>query len=199
MLGEDDIDPALLAEVTDQATGVVSAHLLALTQAGLMTMTDDEPARHRFTHSLIRHGIARQAAPSAAELHRHAAAALERTVGTNPAQAARIAEHWRRAGFDTEALHATVRWKRAAATHALTNQAPQIAARLLDQARASQDRARGGAGRPGRTAHRARDRRSPGRADPVQRPALRRGCRRRRFRRSARSAHRGRARDPGRR
>ena len=106
-----------------------------------MTMTDEESARYRFAHSLIRRCITRQAAPESAELHRHAAGALERTVGTNPAQAARIAEHWRRAGFDPEALHATVRWKRAAATHAMTNQAPQIAARLLDQARAAQDRA----------------------------------------------------------
>jgi DNA-binding CsgD family transcriptional regulator len=140
VLGEDELDPALLAEVTDQAAGVVSTQLLALAQAGLMTMAG-EPAQYRFAHSLIRHCIARQAGPLAADLHRHAATALERTIGTNPAQAARIAEHWRRAGFDTEALHATVRWKRAAATHALTNQAPQVATRLLDEARVAQDHA----------------------------------------------------------
>lgn len=140
VLGEDDLDPALLAEATDQAAGAVHAHLLALTQAGVLTMTGDVPARYRFAHSLIRHGIAQHAAPSAAAVHRRAAAALERTVGTNPAQAGRIAEHWHRAGDDTEALHATVRWKRAAATHALATQAPQVAARLLDQARDSLDR-----------------------------------------------------------
>jgi len=140
VLGEDDLDPALLVEATDQTAGAVSAHLLALAQAGLLTMTGDMPARYRFAHSLIRHGLARHAAPSAAAVHRRAAAALERTVGTNPAQAGRIAEHWHRAGDDTEALHATVRWKRAAATHALSTQSPQVAARLLDQARASLDR-----------------------------------------------------------
>ena len=87
VLGEDDLDPDLLAEVTDQAADAVSEHLLALALAGMLTMTGNAPVRYRFAHSLIRDGIARQSGPSVAVLHRRAAAALERSVGTNPAQA----------------------------------------------------------------------------------------------------------------
>ena len=132
VLGED-LDPLLLAEVENLPVTVVVEHLRALTSAGLLDLTGDPQPRYRFVHALIREGIA-QSAPAAAVWHRRAAVALQARLGSDPAQSARIAAHWARAGGDIEALRETARWSRTAAAHALRALAAQDATRLLGQA-----------------------------------------------------------------
>jgi len=137
VLGED-LDPLLLAEVENLPVTVVVEHLQALTTAGLLVLTGDPQPRYRFAHALMREGIA-QSGPAAAAWHRRAAVALQARLGSDAAQAARIAVHWARAGDDVEALRETVRWSRSAAAHALRILAAQDAARLLEQALAALD------------------------------------------------------------
>ncbi|MET8154737.1 AAA family ATPase [Sphaerisporangium sp. NPDC005289] len=144
VLGQD-IDARLLAEVRDLPHAVVSAHLDALATAGVLTTGGTPtsvtwPPAYRFAHALVRDGVAAAAAREAAGLHRRAAAALARRAGDDPAQAARVAAHWQRAGDDPETLRAALRWTRAAAAHALRSSAPQDAARLSRQALGLLDR-----------------------------------------------------------
>jgi DNA-binding CsgD family transcriptional regulator len=133
----DDLDPGLLADVSDVLPAAVPGHLAALTRIGLLTVTGDASPRYRFAHALVRDGVVAESTTVAATLHRRAALALQRRVGADPAHAARIAVHWQRAtedDDDIEALRATVKWTRAAAAHALSALAFEEAARLLEQA-----------------------------------------------------------------
>ncbi|MEP6563228.1 MAG: hypothetical protein ABJD68_19380, partial [Nakamurella sp.] len=132
VLGED-LDPVLLAEVLHLPTSTALDQLDTLTSVGLLTRTGTAPPAYTFAHGLIREGIA-AAAPDPATCHRRAATALQNRLGTDPAQAARIAAHWARAGSDLQAMHATARWDRAAAEHALRTHAPSDAVALLEHA-----------------------------------------------------------------
>jgi DNA-binding CsgD family transcriptional regulator/DNA-binding transcriptional ArsR family regulator len=132
VLGED-VDLALLADVTDLPPAVVAGHLTVLAQAGILTVTDNTP-RCRFAHALVRDGVVAESTTVSTALHRRAALALQRRAGADRVHAARIAAHWRRATDDGEALRATVKWTRAAAEHALSVLAFGDAARLLEQA-----------------------------------------------------------------
>ena len=143
VLGED-LDLALLSDVTDLPPDTVAGHLTGLVQAGILTVTGDAPARYRFAHALVREGLVAESTAVSAALHRRAALALQERVGTDPAHAARIAAHWCRATDDTEALRATVRWTRAAAAHALSVPAFEEAVRLLGQALNALGRTRAG-------------------------------------------------------
>ncbi|MEW9530179.1 AAA family ATPase [Microbispora sp. NPDC049125] len=137
----DDLDVELLADVAGLTAATVAGHLDALTGAGLLAPAGGDPGRQRFAHSLVREGIVAWTSTGVAgAAHRRAAVSLERRAGSGPAQAARVAAHWRQAGHDAEALRAFVRWARAAAAHARWTPAPEEAARLLGQALEAQDR-----------------------------------------------------------
>ena len=132
ILGED-VDPRLLADVGQLAIDDVVQHLDVLVAAGFLVTTDELPGRYRFVHALIRDGLAKSARDAAC-WHRRAAVTLESRVGTDPAQAGRIAAHWARAGTEPVAMRATVRWTLVAAAHAMRMLALQDAIRLLGRA-----------------------------------------------------------------
>ena len=133
VLGED-LDLALLADVTGSSPATVAGHLAVLAQAGLLTVSGDAPPRYRFTHALVREGVVAESTTVSADLHRRAALALQRRAGTDTSHAARIAAHWQRAAGDAEASRAAVKWTRAAAAHALSALAFEDAVRLLEGA-----------------------------------------------------------------
>jgi DNA-binding CsgD family transcriptional regulator len=135
----DDLDVALLAEIADLGAAAVTSQLSTLAKAGLLAVIDDAPPRYRFTHAIVREAIVADSATTAA-LHERAALVLQRRVGTDPAQAARIAIHWQYAIDSAEAQRSTVGWMRAAAAHALTVLAHGEAARLLERALGALDR-----------------------------------------------------------
>ncbi|GIH96470.1 AAA family ATPase [Planobispora siamensis] len=139
VLGED-VDAGLLAEIRGVPPAAVSGRLEALVEAGLLVRAGDtSPPRYRFAHALVREGVVVEPTAAAA-LHRRAAEILQRRAGADPARAARVAAHWRRAGDDLGALRATVRWARAAAAHALRTPAPEEAVRSLGHALDALDR-----------------------------------------------------------
>jgi DNA-binding CsgD family transcriptional regulator/DNA-binding transcriptional ArsR family regulator len=133
VLGED-LDLALLAEVTGLSPATVTDHLTLLTQAGILTAAGSAPLRYRFAHALVREGVVAESATVAALFHRKAALSLQRMVGADPVHSARIAAHWQRATDDADARRATVRWSRTAAGYALSVLAFEDAVRLLHQA-----------------------------------------------------------------
>ncbi len=129
-----DIDAEQLAAVLPETREPhIAAALTAAWHAGvLIAEADGHGWAYRFAHDLVREKVARHVDPAAARrLHRAAAEMLERT---DPAQAARIAAHWRRAGRDPGTLASAAEWSRRAARQATDRHAYADAARHLADA-----------------------------------------------------------------
>ncbi|MFE1440506.1 ATP-binding protein [Streptomyces sp. NPDC058739] len=137
VLGER-LDTAQLAAVLPElGESVVVQALTAAWHAGVLTTADTTgPGRaYRFTHDLVRDEVLGRTDPAAARaLHRAAALALEHAE--DPAEAARIAAHWRRAGKEPAHRSAAAHWSRIAADQARERHAYADAARHLADATA---------------------------------------------------------------
>ncbi|MFG2296988.1 AAA family ATPase [Streptomyces sp. NPDC048603] len=140
VLGEP-LDTDRLAAVLPEPGGTaVAGALEAAWHAGVLTAapTTGSGRGYRFTHDLVREEVLGRTEPATARaLHRAAARVLE--AAGNPADAARIAAHWRQAG--PEAVHraAAALWSRTAAELARERHAYADAARHLADAAAVLD------------------------------------------------------------
>lgn len=137
VLGER-LDTAQLAAVLPESgETAVSQALEAAWHAGVLTAanTPGDGRNYRFTHDLVRDEVLGRTTPATARaLHRAAARALERAG--NPAEAARIAAHWRQSGPEPGHRAAAMRWSRIAAQQARERHAYADAARHLSDAAA---------------------------------------------------------------
>ncbi|MCX5374913.1 AAA family ATPase [Streptomyces sp. NBC_00091] len=140
VLGEE-FDADRLAAVLPESGGTaVEQALEAAWHAGVLTAarTTAAPTRaagraYRFTHDLVRDEVLGRTAPAAARaLHQAAARALEQAG--DPAEAARIAAHWRQSGTTPEHRAAAAHWSRIAADLARERHAHADAARHLADA-----------------------------------------------------------------
>jgi predicted ATPase len=87
VLGEE-IDPGLLAAVTERPGREVTGGLDAAVRAGVLAAVPDVPGLRRFAHAVVRDAVYADLAPTAREeLHRRSAVALERAAGDDPAAA----------------------------------------------------------------------------------------------------------------
>lgn len=130
VLGEE-IEPALLAEVTQQPLMKLEAGLDAAGGAGLLEPVPGAADRRRFVHALVRDGVLGELPPATRRRwHARAATILEAAAATRPDLDGEVAYHWLR-GAETPQHHArAVIWARAAAASA-SAYAPEEAARLL--------------------------------------------------------------------
>ncbi|WP_192582584.1 helix-turn-helix transcriptional regulator [Streptomyces triticiradicis] len=143
VLGER-LEPGLLAAVLPESDETVVAEALtAAWHAGFLTAagtTADTGRAYLFAHDLVREEVLGRTAPAATRaLHRAAAEALEleqASVG-DPAEPARIAAHWQRAGREPAFRAAAARWSRTAAELARGQHAYDDAARHLAHAAAA--------------------------------------------------------------
>ncbi|MFE1292739.1 AAA family ATPase [Streptomyces sp. NPDC058751] len=142
VLGER-LEPGLLSAVLPEPDETVVAEALAAAwHAGVLTTagsTADTGRAYRFAHDLVRDEVLGRTAPATTRsLHRAAARALEleQASAEDPAEAARIAAHWRRAGREPASRAAAARWSRTAAELALEQHAYDDAARHLAHAAA---------------------------------------------------------------
>ncbi|MFE9629385.1 ATP-binding protein [Streptomyces sp. NPDC006463] len=142
VLGER-LDAAQLAAVLPEPGETAVAQALeAAWHAGVLTAAraTDAGRTYRFTHDLVRDEVLGQTTPATARaLHRAAARALEQAG--NPAEAARIAAHWRRSGTEPGHRAAAAHWSRIAADLARERHAYADAARHLADAAAVLDAA----------------------------------------------------------
>ncbi|MEV6332648.1 AAA family ATPase [Streptomyces sp. NPDC051909] len=142
VLGER-LDTAQLAAVLPESCETTVAQALeAAWHAGVLTAanTPGVGRGYRFTHDLVRDEVLGRTTRAAARaLHRAAALALERAQ--NPAEAARIAAHWRQSGPEPGHRAAATRWSRIAADQARERYAYADAARHLGEAAAVLDAA----------------------------------------------------------
>lgn len=100
-----EIDPRLLEQAADPSFDL-PRWLYACADAAVLENRDN---RWRFTHDKLREVLlAMLPPPEFATLHRRLALALEAVYPQDPAQARRLAEHWRIAGDDRHALHYAV-------------------------------------------------------------------------------------------
>jgi DNA-binding CsgD family transcriptional regulator len=135
VLGEE-VDPALLSEVTGVPVAEVAVRLDEAEAAGVLTPVVDLPGRLRFAHALVRDGVRAQLADAARRhWHRRAATVLELRAGASAARAGEIASHWLRAATTAEPLRRGVHWARLAADQ-VAGLDPEEAVRLLAAATA---------------------------------------------------------------
>ncbi|MCB5182917.1 helix-turn-helix transcriptional regulator [Streptomyces antimicrobicus] len=140
VLGERLDAAQLAAALPGPGETVVAQALEAAWHAGVLTAarTTGAGRTYRFTHELVRDEVLGRTTPATARaLHRAAAQALERSG--DPADAARIAAHWRQAGTEPEHRTAAAHWSRAAAALARERHAYADAARHLADAAAVLD------------------------------------------------------------
>ncbi|WRZ87790.1 AAA family ATPase [Streptomyces sp. NBC_01007] len=142
VLGER-LEPGLLAAVLPELDeSVVAEALTAAWHAGVLTTaeaTADTGRAYGFAHDLVRDEVLGRTTPAATRtLHQAAARALEleQAAAADPAEAARIAAHWRRAGREPAFRAAAARWSRTAAELARKRHAYDDAARHLEHAAA---------------------------------------------------------------
>ncbi|MEU2392294.1 AAA family ATPase [Streptomyces sp. NPDC007369] len=130
------LDAGRLAPVLPElGEGPVGEALAAAWHAGVLTaaQTTDTGRTYRFGHDLVRDEVLGRTDPAALRcLHLAAARALEATG--DPADAARIAAHWRRAGSEPDHRTAAAHWSRIAAELARDRHAHADAARHLADA-----------------------------------------------------------------
>ncbi|MET9888107.1 AAA family ATPase [Streptomyces sp. NPDC006430] len=142
VLGEQ-LDTAQLAMVLPQLgeTAVMQA-LEAAWHAGVLTTarTTGAGRTYYFAHDLVRDEVLCRTTPATARaLHQAAAQALEQAG--NPADAARIAAHWRQSGTEPDHRAAAAHWSRIAAELARERHAYADAVRHLADAAAILDAA----------------------------------------------------------
>ncbi|WP_160159827.1 AAA family ATPase [Streptomyces sp. WAC05374] len=137
----DRLDAGHLAAVLPEPDeNEVARALTAAWHAGVLSVVEHHGAgrAYRFSHDLVRDEVLARTTPAAARaLHRAAALALERAG--DPAEAARTAAHWRRAGTDDACRAAASLWSRVAADLARARHAYADAARLMADAAAVLD------------------------------------------------------------
>jgi predicted ATPase len=100
LLGEE-VDPALLASVTQRPLADVEAGLDAAGAAGLLGPVPGSAARRRFVHALVRDGVQSELADAArARWHVRAATVLEGAAAVRPDLSGEVAFHWLRGRRD---------------------------------------------------------------------------------------------------
>ncbi|MER7467220.1 AAA family ATPase [Streptomyces sp. NPDC097981] len=142
VLGERLDTTQLAAVLPEPGETAVAQALEAAWHAGVLTAeaTPGAGRTYRFTHDLVRDEVLGRTAPATARaLHGAAARALEQAG--NPAEAARIAAHWRQAGTEPGHRAAAAHWSRIAADLARERHAYADAARHLADAAAVLDAA----------------------------------------------------------
>ncbi|MFK0256591.1 AAA family ATPase [Streptomyces sp. NPDC090445] len=135
VLGEHLDTDQLAAVLPESGETSVARALEAAWHAGVLTAAEDPRAgrTYRFSHDLVRDEVLGRTTPATSRaLHRAAARALEQAG--NPADAARIAAHWRRSGTAPAHRAAAARWSRTAADLARERHAHADAARHLADA-----------------------------------------------------------------
>lgn len=131
----DPFSPATVAEIGEVGADEATAALDAAAHAGVLTGTN-APAGYAFSHGLLRDVVIDGLDSSRrSELHRRAAAALERRLATDPSLHAVVADHLAQAG-GPYADEASRHWEQAA-HHALRVVAYEDAASAFGRAAAA--------------------------------------------------------------
>ncbi|MEP6762451.1 MAG: AAA family ATPase [Sporichthyaceae bacterium] len=134
VLGEE-VDPAMLATVTERDEAEVTEFLDEAVRVGVLTTSPEANVARRFAHAIVRDVIYADLPPGVrAATHRRGAEAMEPLADRDPTLSGVAAGHWLRSGADPTASARTAHWATLAAASATRALAFDDTARFLSMA-----------------------------------------------------------------